>query len=211
MNLNIQNQEVITLFPSLLFKAELEDTAICDELERKLRTLKTLGKGTMEHKNFISHDMLQDDPDFAELAHLVLRETGSILDFYKVVRDDHYISNMWGNITNSNHRHMNHTHPNTFLSGILYIKTPDKCGFTAFNDPRPGARVLEPSYSEMNETNSGVFMFPPKKGTMLFWNSWLPHGVERGFNTEQEDRIVIAFNVMLRAKISLPTAKLELK
>lgn len=51
----------------------------------------------------------------------------------------------------------------------------------------------------------------PEQGTMLFWPSWLTHGVERGFNKNNEDRIVVAFNIMIRAKIETMTAKLELK
>jgi len=44
---------------------------------------------------------------------------------------------------------------------------------------------------------------------MLFWNSWLPHGVERGNNTT-DDRIVVAFNIMIKGKITTRTAPLVL-
>ena len=46
---------------------------------------------------------------------------------------------------------------------------------------------------------------------MLIWPSFLPHAVERGSAKTNEDRIVVAFNVMIRGKIENPTAYLEFK
>ncbi len=46
---------------------------------------------------------------------------------------------------------------------------------------------------------------------MAMWPSFLPHAVERGYCKSNEDRIVIAFNVMIRGLISSPTARLDLK
>ena len=206
----VMDKEVITLFPTLLFKGKVNDMEFVNSLERKARTLKTLGKGHFENKNFVSADNLQETEDFKPLADLVHQEATQILDYYGVVRDSHYVSNMWCNITNPNHRHPVHIHPNCFLSGIIYLTAPEKAGMTAFTDPRPGARVFEPSYKFMNASNSGLFRHEPNKGVMLFWPSWLPHGVDVGFNEKKEDRIVVAFNIMLKGKISTPTAQLVL-
>lgn len=205
----IENKQIITLFPSLIFKGQVDDMSLIDDAERKVRMLRTMNKGShSDSKHFISSDMLQDEPDFVDVSNLIMQEAEAVLDFFNVARDSHYISNMWANITSTNHRHMLHVHPNTFLSGILYLKTPEKCGPTVFTDPRPAARVFEPNYSEMNETNAGVFIHPATKGEMLMWNSWLPHGVEKGYNENHEDRIVIAFNVMIKATIVTPTSRL---
>jgi len=204
-------REIITLFPSLLFKGQLSDMSIIDDAEQKIRNLKITNQGSLNEPNhFISSDMLQDNADFKDISKLIIDETEGILDFYHVVRDSHYISNMWSNITSTNHKHMLHIHPNCFLSGLIYLKTPDKCGPTVFSDPRPGARMFEPTYSKMTEVNSGVVIETPKKGKMLIWNSWLPHGVERGYNEHNEDRIIISFNIMLKATITTPTSRLVL-
>ena len=80
-----------------------------------------------------------------------------------------------------------------------------------FNDPRPGARILEPSVTEFTSYNNGSFGVAPEKGVMLLWPSFLPHAVERGKNRTHEDRIIVAFNVMIRGTIEIGTAHLELK
>jgi uncharacterized protein (TIGR02466 family) len=187
---------------------------LCDRLEKVILKMRDEKLGNFEAGNFVTNDQLhlmEDYPDIEEFSNLALAETANFLDFLRVKRDTHYITNMWANVTNPNHRHPVHMHPNCLVSGLLYIKTPEDCGATAFVDPRPAARVLEPSYEQMFEYNAGLFRHPAKKGTLLLWPSWLYHGVDRGFTKdENEDRISIAFNVMMLGKIDTPTAKLEL-
>lgn len=207
----LEGHQLIGLFPTPLFCAKVSDITLCDRLEKSILDLREAKQGRFEAGNFTTGDDLHQLDEFREFSQLILDETNEILNFLKVKRDAHYITTMWANVTNPNHRHPVHLHPNSLLSGILYIKTPDKCGTTAFDDPRPAARVFEPSYEEMNEWNAGLFRFPPSKGTMLIWPSWMKHGVDRGFTEdEKEDRIAIAFNVMMLGKIDTMTAKLEL-
>jgi uncharacterized protein (TIGR02466 family) len=103
-----------------------------------------------------------------------------------------------------------HTHPNCLLSGIVYIKTPKKCGPTVFASPRQLAKNLEPTYLEKNEFNADVFVFPAEKGRMLMWPSHVPHAVEEGAADASQDRIVLAFNIMIRGRVEISTARLEL-
>jgi hypothetical protein len=51
---------------------------------------------------------------------------------------------------------------------------------------------------------------PAEKGRMLIWPSHVPHSVEQGTADENEDRIVVAFNLMIRGKIEQTTARLDL-
>jgi uncharacterized protein (TIGR02466 family) len=207
-----EQSELIPLFPTPLIRGKLKDLTLCDVLEKSILKLRDEKKGAFEHGNFITTDLLHKQPEFHTLSKIVLEESNNVLDFLFVDRESHYITTMWANVTNPNHRHPVHIHPNSLLSGILYVKTPDKCGPTVFPDPRAQARVFEPNYTKMNEWNSGLFIHPPTRGTMLMWPSWMTHGVERGFSDdENSDRIVIAFNIMIRAKIDKMTAKLELK
>ena len=48
----------------------------------------------------------------------------------------------------------------------------------------------------------------PEKGKMLVWPSWLIHGVELGRSQEKEYRISIAFNVMLKGSVNIPTKRI---
>jgi hypothetical protein len=40
------------------------------------------------------------------------------------------------------------------------------------------------------------------------WPSYLPHAVEHGTANEDEDRIVIAFNIMIRATVEQLTMRM---
>jgi hypothetical protein len=51
---------------------------------------------------------------------------------------------------------------------------------------------------------------PAEKGRMLIWPSHVPHAVEQGTADESEERIVVAFNIMIRGRIQLFTASLDL-
>jgi len=144
------------------------------------------------------------------LVDVIMAESSSILDFYAINRDSHYITNMWANIANPNRRHNFHIHANCLLSGLVYIKTPKNCGSTIFASPRMNAKGLEPTYLRKNELNADVFSLPPVKGRMLLWPSHVPHAVEQGTADEAEDRVVVAFNVMIRGLIEQVTARLDL-
>ena len=207
-------KEMRMLFPTPLFTGKISDIAACDRVEKKLREMQKLGQG-VPHEfaefAFLTQDNIQTLPEMKELVDLIMKESELILDLYKIQRDSHYITNMWANITHPNHRHHMHIHPNCLFSGILYIKAPKNCGPTIFGDPRLHARMIEPTFTEKNTFNAAIFLAPPEKGRMLMWPSYISHGVEYGTAKDDEDRIVIAFNVMIRGLIDRRTARLELK
>jgi uncharacterized protein (TIGR02466 family) len=109
-------------------------------------------------------------------------------------------------VSSPNRRHDTHSHPNCLFSGVVYIRTPKGCGRTVFLSPRYLDTGIAADLTEKNEFNSNSFMPPVEKGRMVFWPSYLPHGVDNGNSDDSEDRIVVAFNIMIRAKVGLKTA-----
>lgn len=208
--MNIVNRELISLFATCLFAGTVSDLRLCDRLESACHKLRDARDGIMDHTVFTSRDDLQTLADMKELVDVVMAESKEVLDFLRIKRDSHYITNMWANISNPNHRHLEHIHPNCLLSGIIYVRAPDKAGPTSFSDPRPGARMIAPTYTEMAPQNMGVFNVVPTKGMMLIWPSYLPHAVEQGDASPEDERITIAFNVMIRGTITDRTARLVL-
>ncbi len=207
-------KQMFMLFPTPMFTGKLQDIAICDRVEKTIRAMQRSGKGQSSPEGailaYMTPDNLQTLPEMKELVDVILWESGNILDAFAIKRDSHYISNMWANVSNPNRRHHMHIHPNCLLSGLVYIKTPKNCGSTVFASPRLLSKNLEPTYLQKNELNSDVFIFPAEKGRMLMWPSHVPHAVEQGAADEREDRIVVAFNIMIRGVINLHTARLEL-
>jgi uncharacterized protein (TIGR02466 family) len=207
------DKQTTMLFPTPIFTGRVSDVAVCDRIEKKLREMQKSEQGVAHNFGkfaFLTSDDIHVLPEMKELVDLIMNETGQILDVYKIKRKSHYITNMWANITHPNHRHHMHIHPNCLFSGIIYITAPQNCGATMFEDPRIHSRMIEPAYAENNVFNSAVFSVPPQKGRMLIWPSYLSHAVEYGTAKEDEDRIVLAFNIMIRGLIERRTARLEL-
>src|SRR5579862_657070 len=207
-------KQLFMIFPTPMFTGMLSDVSMCDRIEKKLRELQRSGKGYPSPEGgilaYMTPDNLQTLPEMKELIDVIMSETASILDAHAIRRDSHYITNMWANIANPNRRHNFHIHPNCLLSGIVYIKTPKNCGRTIFASPRMHSKNLEPTYMQKNELNADIFSIPPEKGRMMIWPSHVPHAVEQGTADEAEDRIVVAFNIMIRGLIEQPTARLVL-
>ena len=209
------DKQLFRLFPTPLFSARLSDLTVCDRVEKVLRDLQRSGQGSaspptaVRLRAYMTPDDLQMLPQMRELVDIIMRESEQILDIHAVKRDSHYITNMWANIAHPNRRHAMHMHPNCLFSGVVYIKTPKNCGPIVFASPRQLAKNLEPSYAQKNEFNGDVFIVPAEKGRMLMWPSHVPHAVEEGSADDSQDRIVVAFNIMIRGKSEVSTAVLN--
>ena len=210
----LTEKQMFMLFPIPLFTGKVSDLSLCDRVEAKLRALQRSGAGYSSPEGAVLAYMTPDDiqtlPEMKELVDVVLQESGNILDAMAIKRDSHYVSNMWANIANPNRRHHLHIHPNCLLSGIIYIAAPKRCGQTIFVSPRLLSKGIEPTYLQKNELNADMFSFPAEKGRMVLWPSHLPHGVEQGAAEEADERIVVAFNIMIRGHIEQHTAQLTL-
>ena len=205
-------KQMVMLFPTGLFTGMLPDITVCDRVEKKLREMQKAGEGVKAGtylRSFMTEDDLHALPEFKELVDVILAESNDILNAYRVKRDSHYITGMWANITSPNRRHNTHVHQNCLFSGVVYIRTPPDCGRTVFYSPQHLTTALAPDLIEPNEFNAHTFGFPAEKGRMVIWQSHLPHAVDNGNANEDEDRIVVAFNIMIRGKIGMSTARMQ--
>jgi uncharacterized protein (TIGR02466 family) len=198
----IENKEILRLFPSLVFKGKFQDLSMCDDILQLVDRFKNLKSGSITDYKFTTPDNLQELDEFEPLTNILLKETAAVLDFYNVKRDSHHITGMWVHSTKSSHRHIAHIHPNNYLSGLLYLQTPPNCGNTIFIDPRSGTNMIHPDFNEPNYFNQTTFVHKPEKGTLLIWNSWLPHMVDYASQPHEEDRIALAFNVMIKGEVT---------
>ena len=103
----------------------------------------------------------------------------------------------WVNINKKGNHNIRHIHPTSNLSGVLWIKCPEKCGEIVFTSPYEfvGFKELE-SYSDKfkKENNAYIsYRINPKEGYMILFPSHLAHRVNE--NKSDEDRISIAFNI----------------
>lgn len=217
----VEKRTIEFLFPTPFFRTNIGDMEFVDSMADSLVKLRTDGIGS-EYDPFgnfwQSHDNLHELPEFSKFVEIINEELTLIFDDIGIVRDSFYINNMWGNIAYPGHSHAQHMHPNSFWSGLIYLRTPPDSADTIFHDPRGVAPYFfEMPYNCFNELNSSRRIVKAEKGKMIFWPSWLQHSVVSdeiytgSKHKEQGHRISIAFTVMFRGKVNIHTRKYEWK
>ena len=103
----------------------------------------------------------------------------------------------WIMINPPNTYNTSHTHPEAHLSGVMWIKTQDKCGDLKFNNPAEfhGFVELKCYLQEVKDQTSAYssYLFCPTQGKMLTFPSSLRHEVH--VNESNEDRIAVSYNI----------------
>ena len=116
-----------------------------------------------------------------------------------------YVTQSWANYTKPGQFHHKHAHPNSFISGCLYISAKsDKIFFY-----RDGYRQVEIPTEQYNLYNSNSWWFEVNEGDVILFPSSLTHMVET--LGDKEERISISFNTFLKGTIGDPDTLTELE
>ena len=101
------------------------------------------------------------------------------------------LDNCWVNINEKGNYNRKHIHPNSTLSGTIYISVDDHCGRIRFHD-----YSLTEHYP-YTDISSPLFYkdvsYSPRNGLILIFPAWLHHEVE--ISNSDESRISISFNI----------------
>jgi len=105
----------------------------------------------------------------------------------------------WIMINPSTSYNTSHTHPESHLSGVMWIKTPKDCGDIQFNNPAEFSGFVElNSYKDEVKDKTctfGSILYTPKAGKMLTFPASLRHEVK--VNESSEDRIAVSYNIRI--------------
>ena len=104
---------------------------------------------------------------------------------------------VWANVNSKYSYHEQHIHPNSFLSGVYYVKVPKNSGQINFIDPKNSMRSLELEPDRTKQLTDPLrrqIDVTPEDGLLLLFPSWLSHEVQQ--NTTDDERISIAFNLI---------------
>ena len=104
---------------------------------------------------------------------------------------DSDIASMWFNVNKHGDRNINHNHPDSSISGVYYVKTPENCGNIIFNNP---GKSIEHLWFNWQDYKTSNIMFPARENILYLFPAWLNHFVESNMN-ETEERISISFNI----------------
>lgn len=123
------------------------------------------------------------------------RLENKINEYAKVYGISHTVKldNIWCNIQNSGSVLEEHSHPNSYISGALYINVNDSC-FLTFHNPNPYLYFTH--IIERTTFSFEWYKYPVKNCDLLLFPSWLRHGHHKHIN-EMDNRIVVSFNSCL--------------
>lgn len=109
-----------------------------------------------------------------------------------------YITQSWTNYTRPGQYHHKHSHPNSYLSGVLYFDADEENDKIYFYS-RESQSSIEVRKTEWNRYNSPSWWLPARTGRLYIFPSTLTHMVE----SKQGDnlRVSLAFNTFLKGKI----------
>jgi len=192
--------ETISLFSSLFAtdKLTVDDLSLEMFAYEQMRTTdgrKYTNRGGWQ-SNFID-DLPQVQP-LIEQINQRLEQLRSSIDFIDeaVLR----VESMWININHPYSYNSNHIHPNSYISGVYYVKVPENSGSLVLKHPSNLISIFTPSelIKQYNTFNSSKWNIKPHPGDLVMFPSWIEHEVTQ--NISGDDRISIAFNTGFFAK-----------
>jgi uncharacterized protein (TIGR02466 family) len=105
-----------------------------------------------------------------------------------------YITQSWANYTKKNQYHHTHEHPNSFISGVLYINANEAHDKITLH--KKGYQQIKTVPTEWNWYNSDSWFYTVKTGMIILFPSGTTHNVETKVGDNK--RISLAFNTFFK-------------
>jgi uncharacterized protein (TIGR02466 family) len=186
-----------TLFPTHFYQGALDDPTLVATLADTCRTFAVEDRagrawskahGYRGYTSYASLDDLpQRDPAFADLVRHLNRHVAAFakdcgFELGRRLRLD----SLWVNVLKAGGAHSGHLHPQSIVSGTVYVAVPPGAGALKLEDPRLPMMMAAPARPD-------TFVYAePAEGSVFLWESWLRHEVTPG--TAKSERISISFN-----------------
>ena len=120
-----------------------------------------------------------NDPNFSFLVDHVANRSFEILrgQGYAVDGYEAFVQ-MWAQNIEDGGGHHIHVHKNSQISGFFVLQAEEGSTYPIFEDPRPAKLMVEldmANTSELTTGSSSVHFNNLLPGTLILFNSWLPH------------------------------------
>ena len=156
----------------------------------KNKSLKNLNKQIIEHLNFYKKEIF----DISNNINVFVKHSWSM----KHIKGD---------------RSEKHFHENSLISGIVYVKTPEKSGNIIFHKKNSIINDISPliklNFNEFNLFNSGAWNLDVKENMIVLFPSYLDHSTE--VNESNDERYCLSFDTFLKGKIKTYDKELNIK
>ena len=187
--------DITPLFPKLLIQGKLvvnNDIIISDVKDRFVKENRNKNSDAF----FTSSPHLHKELIYDQLSDAILKfvnlSATEIFCYDEILPE---ISLMWATVSGPGESVHKHYHPNSLFSGVYY---PQNIEYSSIRFYTPYKTMLLPRKKESNIFNSHSISFKPTQGDIFLFPSDLEHDTEE--NTDNENRISIAFNVFFRGK-----------
>lgn len=197
--------DILTLFPTRLYRAEIGTPDLIEDLTRASEALAVDDRAGQAwcrkngYPGYTSYASLNDlpwrFPEFKQLGRLI---DPHVKAFAKALEFDLgggklEMDSFWVNILPEGGFHAAHIHPHSVISGTFYVAVPKGASALRLEDPRHAMMMASPPRkAKASQENQAFVSIAPQPGTLLLWESWLRHDVP--MNRSAEDRISISFN-----------------
>jgi uncharacterized protein (TIGR02466 family) len=196
----IASSEILTTFPTLIWKFELTSQAqeaVNTNIKKVLREIRPSADNIVQTQGWQSKQELHTLSEFNELVSYIDDGVNAILKYLRIGYGAFEITACWANINPPGASHRNHAHPNNYLSGAYYVQTRTGADTINFQDPRIQTGIIRPPVTELIAANTDQVVVKVRNGTLLIFPAYLQHSVDP--NNSPEERISISFNIMFSA------------
>jgi uncharacterized protein (TIGR02466 family) len=179
--------QVNTLFPVAVAKFSLgrkftsEEIAFVDSQP----VHENMGNTTSDNHYVFKEEVFADLKNFVET---------SVTEYFKTIYAPKNevslrLTQSWLNYTKESQFHHKHAHPNSYISGVLYIKADSEKDRIYFY--KDGYTQIKIDTDNYNPFNSDSWWLPVGEGELVLFPSSLTHMVE---TVKGNDRVSLAFN-----------------
>jgi len=193
---------IISLFPTPVSQSKIQADYDFDAILSELKFVKNEGGNEFS----INQKIL----DFNNLSTLKKQLTEHVKTFVESVHVPQtpievYITNSWINISTPGNSHHKHSHVNSFISGVYYIKANETDSITFYHNRYDQIKVTPKDY---NIFNSDSWSIPITTGDLVLFPSYLDHGV---LPCKNNQRISLAFNTFIKGNIGNESSSTNLE
>ena len=190
----IVEPEISGVFPTPVYISYMDRPFTPSEMEifqnAEQKTVANAGNTTS------ANNYILNEPGLESIRNILTAHTAEFIKRiyspkYEIVP---YITQSWANYTKKNQYHHTHEHPNSFISGVLYINANEEHDKITLH--KKGYQQIKPVPSEWNWYNSESWFYTVKTGMIILFPSGTTHNVE----TKEGDnkRISLAFNTFFK-------------
>jgi len=196
-------------FPTLIYSATVHDAeAMNKELLAAIREEQVRDARGIERSNYRamggwhSHNNLHKEEKFARLTKRIEKMLSGVTEDLGYDKSRELkVTTMWAISNPPLSSNRAHVHPGCLWSGVYYVQAPEGAGQIEFSDPRVVTVMNSPAYIPKQKRKTECWTkvkVKPVAGKMLFFPSWLYHGVDPNLaqgDGPEADRVIIAYNI----------------